>query len=173
MLIKLKKTLQKSQFWRKYILYIYIRRNKHVVAESQISFNTGSTGTYGGQKAEVTSSSAAYVTIELADGTTKTVSKNSPLFNFEPDPEVLARYDEKAERYHNLSLEAKKERKTLFAQMISYCSDLGVRFKHQMNFEQRAEYEGMQKQYYDAKMSAVSAGNRERSALLEKFIYLT
>ena len=118
-----------------------------------------------------------YIEVKDSNGKSMSIPKDAlmktSLWSFEPDPEVLAEYDSKAEGYRNEKLKAREEQKTLRQTLMSYMDSWGLSFKHQLNSEQREVYCSLENDLYGARMDATAAGNREQSTLLDKFLYLT
>lgn len=132
----------------------------------------GQTYSYVGE-----SSNPDYVIVKDSNGKEKVISKESlrsgSVWNFEPDPDIVARYENTAQEAHEAGLAAKEQRKTFKQQMLSYMDSLGLNFKHQLDAEQSKIYSDIEHQYYAANMDATAASNRERSAYTDLFIYLT
>lgn len=132
----------------------------------------GKTYTYVGE-----SNNPDYIEVKDANGNGKSIprdaSMRTSLSIFEPDPEVVARYETRAEEYHQQGIEAKERKKNFFSQMNSYLNSWGLNFKHQLDSEQKKLYSEAEHEFYAANMDATAASNRERSTYTDLFIYLT
>lgn len=133
----------------------------------------GKTINYNGKECNVVSTSAAYITVKDDNGNLISVKRDSSLFDFsdiiEANEKRMANLDSKVEQYQQQKDLAKENEKSFLTQMSNARSDWGVKFVHQMDAAQKTIYKGLKDKFYEARFSAISASNRMRGALLDKF----
>ena len=162
MLIKLKITLQKRQFFKNKKLYIN-KEHKHDMALHG-DYSYGQSFIQDDQKFTVISSSFAsdYITVQDEQGNVIRQKKNLAILSFQAEQqaereEQIAYFQNKAKEAETEKFDWMKKIKDLYSQM----SDVG---------KNNPEYSVLKKEYWAPRFAKVAAGNRGYSASLYAFM---
>ena len=125
--------------------------------------DTSGTILFEGKLAKVIKESSAYLTIEV-DGKKISVPKKSPLFDFshliESNEKLISSLEEQAEYYSEQVKIETKNKRSIIDKIGRMFKEWGVRFRHQMDPSQVAQYDAAKDSYYTAAFARTSASNR-------------